>query len=318
MTSAPKCMTSSFTCDACSADTDCAHFSSAPFCEESVCVACKVEDHSGCIGSDMVCVATSTNGNICITASDTCPTNTPPLPGTFEVTPITGGAPLSTSYSASLNGWTSQGGGGSLTYALEYIKASPLFSDPIQISDFSSNLQYNFYLPYTNVATVRVIAKDESDCSTTASVNVTLTLSPPNGTELLQEAMTLLSTESLEEASLSLINTLVDQINIANQFLLCINSLNSAECNTIQAQICGASSNCSNHGQCMQMGCTCDRGYYLKDCSLNQFNYELQTELRQSLMDSAVSSITSQNIPEMMSMVNALTQKVYLNPNSTL
>ena len=111
---------------------------------------------------------------------------------------------------------------------------------------------------------------------------------------------------------------LSDQITIANQLLLCSNDLDSSKCDATQMMSCGTSGTCSDHGICTQLGCICDEGYYLRDCSLGQSDYNLQTQLRQGLINSAVESLSEQNIPEMMSILNALTQKPYLNTNSTL
>ena len=315
---ASKCDPSSYSCTSCSADEDCDNISSTPYCEGSICVTCKVSDNSGCSDPNTIC-SQGSGGNSCESNSGTtsCPSNMPPIGGTFNVAPGTGGLPLSTSYSASLTGWVSQNGG-TLSYALEYIKATPLSSDPVQISDFSVDTQYDFYLPYTSIATIRATILDESSCSKNVSIDVTLNLSPPNGTDLLQTAKSFLNLISLAEAPTSAMNVLVDQINIANQLLLCANDLDSSKCNATQMMSCGTSGTCSNHGICTQLGCVCNEGYYLRDCSLERFEYELQTQLRQGLINSTVTSLNEQNIPEMMSILNALTQKPYLNTNSTL
>lgn len=150
-------------------------------------------------------------------------------------------------------------------------------------------------------------------------MDVSLNLLPPNSTDLLQSAINLLTSISLEGTSDFVISALNDQINIANQLLLCNNNLNSTECTTAQIASCDSlSSSCSNQGECTQLWCVCNQGYYLKGCSLSQTDYDLQTQLRETLINSAVTSMNTQNILEMMSMINALTQEPYLNSNSTL
>ena len=81
---------------------------------------------------------------------------------------------------------------------------------------------------------------------------------------------------------------------------------------------CGTSSLCSNQGECIDNTCNCNPGFYSKDCSINQFVYDLQLQLRQNLMNSALSSMTMENIPEIMSIMDALTQQSDLNANTTL
>ena len=319
---ASKCIAPLYTCIACSTDSDCSQFSNTPYCEAGVCVSCKTNSNIGCNDPlNPTCLSQQPYGNICgpnpgLSSSCPNPTSYPPHGGSLIVTPVSGGTPLSTSYTAILDGWLSYNG--IIAYTLEYVKTSPLLSDPVRISEFSTDTQINFYLPYTSIATIRATIKDEFDCLTNTTVDVTLSLASPNGTDLLQSAISFLSMTSLGDASTAATNALIDQFHIANQLLLCNNDLDTSACDTIQAMSCGASSACSNHGQCAQGRCICNQGYYLSDCSLSQSNYDLQMQLRQSLISSAITSMNAENLPEMMSIINSLTEKPYLNTNSTL
>lgn len=255
----------------------------------------------------------------CITdsSSPSCSSTNHPLGDSLTVTPLTGGLPLSTNFTASLSGWTSQNGG-SLTYSLHYVKAPPMSPDPVRLADFSSEAEFSFYLPYTSGATIIATVRDPMNCSTYIGVNVTLNLTAQSGSDLLQTSLNFFHETPLPTAPLSVINPLSDQISIANQLILCGNELDSSICNSTQMMSCGESSSCSNHGQCSQGRCLCNQGYYLQDCSLTQSDYDLQTQLRQSLINLTLTNLNDQNILEMMTVLNALTQQPYLNTNSTL
>ena len=87
------------TCTICSVDTECSHLSLALYCEAGVCQKCKTTDNSGCTLPNPICIANA-SGHICISASasSSCPNNNPHIGGSFSVTPLTGGTPLSTTH----------------------------------------------------------------------------------------------------------------------------------------------------------------------------------------------------------------------------
>ena len=235
---------------------------------------------------------------------------------------MTGGLPLSTTFTLTLEGWKDPDDE-SLEYSVSYTKPSPHSSEPVLISDFSSNTQCSFVLPAISSATITVIMTNQYGCLTTISSEVSLSAAPTNGIDLLQQASS--ASSSILTGSSNDINSLIDQIAIANQLLLCQNSLDTSTCNSSTAgtnAACHSAADCSNHGSCSNNICNCNSGYHLSDCSMTQAEYDAQLKFQQGLITQATSVISSDMSPEtldnMLQLIDVLTQNPYLNDNSTI
>lgn len=248
--------------------------------------------------------------------------------GSVVITPCSGGTPFTTNYSLVLQNWVDQDGG-ALTYSVSYIKPSPYPNTPVTISNLSSNTQFYFILPSVSTVSILVSMADQYECLTNITTTVTLNVdssSLTNGISLLQQA-TSFSGTSLATASEGGINSLIDQITMANQLLLCDKDLNTGTCNSATAatkSTCQSTLDCSNQGSCLKNFCNCSSGYFLRDCSLSQADYDKELQLQKSLITQATnvisssSAITSEKLNDMLRLINAVTQNPYLNSNETL
>ena len=244
--------------------------------------------------------------------------------GSFTINPMTGGLPLSTNFTLTLEGWKDPDEG-ALQYSVAYTKPSPHSSEPVLISDFSSSTQYSFLLPAISSATITVTITNEYGCLTTISSEVSLNTALTNGIDLLQQASS--ASGSILTGSSNDINSLIDQIAIANQLLLCQNSLDTSTCNSSTAgtnTVCHSSADCSNHGICSNNNvCSCNSGYHLSDCSMTQAEYDNQLKYQQALITQATNVISdsimsSETLDSVLRLIDVLTQNPYLNDNSTL
>ena len=244
--------------------------------------------------------------------------------GSLTINPMTGGLPLSTSFSLNLQGWMDPDGG-TLEYSVAYKKPNPYSSEPILISDFSSDTHHSFFLPAISSATIIVTMTNQYGCLTKISADVSLSSSATNGIDLLQQANTA-SSNILTTGSTGDINSLIDQIAIANQLLLCKNSLDTSTCSPSTAgthSACHSAADCSNQGSCSNNVCNCLNGFHLSDCSMPQSEYDNQLKYQQVLITQATnvisgSNITPESLDNMLRLIDVLTQNPYLNDNSTL
>ena len=254
----------------------------------------------------------NTNGNICSLCQ-------PVSGGSVSINPSTGGIPLSTSFSLSIQGWTPQNGGSSLLYKVSYSIDGPI-DNAVLISDFSLITQSSFYLPNSSYVTIVVTIKEiPSGCLTNISTQVSLsTQSAP--IEAALSTTTTFAQTAISEGSTSSINILAGQISLIDSQLASSSSGNSNCSLSVTVQ-------CSNHGICNthRSRCECYEGYYLADCSMGEEAYNQQLEYRQSLINltssallSASSSADINTINSVLHLMNVLTQDPFLNNNVTL
>ena len=173
-----------------------------------------------------------------IAASSSSSSCNPPdtVGGPITINPQTGGTPFVTNFLLNISGCLDPNGG-SLSYAVVYIKPAPYSSDPAQISDFSPNSTYSFCLPLISSATIWVTIKDQYGCLTNVSTHVTLAVSGTTSRiDLLQEAANLPSS-FLTSGSQADLNALINQIATANQLLTC-GTTSSASCNSSSVTVC--------------------------------------------------------------------------------
>ena len=235
--------------------------------------------------------------------------------------PPTGGTPLVTAFTLSVDGWLDSYGG-PLTYAVSYIKPSPYSPEPVEISDFSSDTQFTFHLPSISNVAIWVTMKNGYGCLTNVSTNITLAVSGvPSGINLMQTAASLPS-DLLSTGSQSFLNALLDQISIANQLLVCGSSSPTSVCNSSTVTVCQSGSDCSGQGSCVSNRCQCNPGYFLSNCGMSQPDHDSQLQYQQSLLDQIATvlntNMSTQTMTNMLTLMNTLTQNPYLGDNSTL
>ena len=316
-----------YPCD-CSCTSGQCYGPGAGLCCHTACATCIGPTNKGCL--------TCNSGFYLQPLSTTCLTTCPPLywpnpdgnicslcepvsGGSVSVSPSTGGVPLSTSFSLTIQGWTLQNGGNSLLYSVSYSTDGSM-ENSVLISDFSSATKTSFYLPNSSSITIIVTIKEvPSGCLTNISTQVSLSTQRASIETALSTATAFAQT-ALSEGSTSSINILAGQISLIDSQLAGSSSENSNCSLSVTVQ-------CSNHGTCNTnwSRCECYEGYYLADCSMTEDLYNQQLEYRQNLIESAARAILEDSgaaslatLNSLLNLITVLTEDPFLNSNVTL
>ena len=257
--------------------------------------------------------------------------------GTINISPASGGIPLSTLFQISADGWIDLDGG-PLTYAFYYngnfnqtlsvndSSRSSTTSTYVMLADYSTANQINTYLPNISPLMIVVSIKDATGCHTNRSALFALTTQVKDTAQTLDDLMTFSNVISKGDqgVSASSIKILKDELEVANKLLDCKYNADLSMSSCLPGAIpdrCQTPFHCSLRGQCSNGRCICDQGYHLADCSMNTTTFNRQVDARMALISFAASyfsnSMDHEKVRAAADLMQVLSKRVYLNTNDT-